>query len=146
MTIVPAEADWGSLLVGVFNHMIAVGAIEPADDEEPDSWAVDMPSWRCAAAEYHNDRGGHTAIVDAPHQNMPRAAAAATIDALVFSLRRGVGVLANADSHRRLSELSEEQLRAVCDRLRNFKPEIATPWVPEEVEALTIIWIELKNG
>jgi hypothetical protein len=36
--------------------------------------------------------------------------------------------------------LSEDQLRAVCERLRNFKPEIAPAWMPEEVEALTVIW------
>jgi hypothetical protein len=88
--------------------------------------------------------GGHTAVVDARHENMTRPAAAATIDALVFSLRRGVGELANADSRRRLSELSEEQVRIVCRRLQSFKPEIATPWPPEEIEALMIIWGELK--
>jgi hypothetical protein len=130
---------------GVFNHIIAVGAIEPADDEEPRPWAADMPSWRRAAAQYHRERAGRNAIVETG-QNMTRAAAAATIDALAYSLRRGVGELAQPATKRRLSELSEEQLRAVCDRLRNFKPGIATPWVPEEVEALTIIWSELKNG
>jgi hypothetical protein len=144
MNIVPAEADWGSLLVGVFNHMIAVGAIEPADDEEPDSWAADMPGWRRAAAGYHRDRAGRTTIVEVKRENMTRAAAAATIDALVFSLRRGVGELANADSRRRLSELNEEQLREVCSRLRNFKPEIGKVWTPEEIEALAIVWGELK--
>jgi hypothetical protein len=58
--------------------------------------------------------------------------------------------------------LSEEQLRAVCDRLRNFKPqpalanpsmmpsrnenisEIAKAWTTEEIEALVIIWSNLK--
>jgi hypothetical protein len=49
-----------------------------------------------------------------------------------------------SDNKRRLSELSEEQLRAVCHQLRNFKPEIAPAWTLEEVEALVIIWSELK--
>jgi hypothetical protein len=73
-------------------------------------------------------------------------AAESTVEALMYSVRRGTNELAQPATKRRLSELSEEQLRAVCDRLRNFKPEIATPWVPEEVEALTIIWSELKYG
>jgi hypothetical protein len=103
-----------------------------------------MPCWRRAAAEYHRDRAGLAAIVETRRENMTRAAAAATIDALVFSLRRGVGELANADSRRRLSELNEEQVRIVCRRLQSFKPEMATPWPPEEIEALMIIWGELK--
>jgi len=73
-----------------------------------------------------------------------RSAPEATIDALVYSLRRGINELTSHDAKRRLSELSEDQLRAVCERLRNFKPEIAPAWTPEEVEALTVIWSELK--
>jgi hypothetical protein len=144
MTTAPVyEADWGSLLVNVFNRMIAVGVIEPADDE-PDPWAADEPSWRRAAAEYHRDCAGRAIIVETRHENVTRAAAASTIDALAFSLRRGVAELANADSRRRLSELSDEQVRIVCRRLQSFKPEIATPWPPEELEALMIIWGKLK--
>jgi hypothetical protein len=73
-----------------------------------------------------------------------RSAPEATIVALVYSLRRGINELTSPDAKRRLSELSEDQLRAVCERLRNFKPEIAPAWMPEEVEALTVIWSELK--
>jgi hypothetical protein len=73
-----------------------------------------------------------------------RSAPEATIDALVYSLRRGINELTSPDAKRRLSELSEDQLRAVCERLRNFKPEIAPAWTPEEVEALTVIWSELR--
>jgi hypothetical protein len=73
-----------------------------------------------------------------------RSAPEATIDALVYSLRRGINELTSPDAKRRLSELSEDQLRAVCERLWNFKPEIVPAWTPEEVEALTVIWSELK--
>jgi hypothetical protein len=135
---------WMDVLLTAFNRMIAEDIIEPADDEQPDSWAADMRSWCRAAAEYHRDRAGRTTIVDARRESMTRPAAATIIDALVFALRRGVGELANADSRRRLSELNEEQLRDVCSRLRNFKPAIGKTWTPEEVEALAIIWGELK--
>ncbi len=73
-----------------------------------------------------------------------RSAPEATVDALVYTLWRGINELTSPDAKRRLSELSEDQLRAVCERLRNFKPGIAPAWTPEEVEALTVIWSELK--
>jgi hypothetical protein len=66
------------------------------------------------------------------------------VEALMYSLRRGINELTSPDAKRRLSELSEDELRAVCERLRNFKPEIAPAWTPEEVEALTVIWSELR--
>jgi hypothetical protein len=71
-------------------------------------------------------------------------AAAATVEALVYGLRDGIEKL-NHDRLRRLSELKEEQLRAVCERLQNFKPHIAPAWSPEEVEALAVIWSDLRH-
>jgi hypothetical protein len=73
-----------------------------------------------------------------------RSTPEATIHALVYSLRRGINELTSPDAKRRLSELSEDQLRAVCERLRNCKPELAPAWTPEEVEALAVVWSELK--
>jgi hypothetical protein len=72
--------------------------------------------------------------------NQLNHAAASTVEALMYSLRRGVDELASPDTQRRLSELDEGQLRAVCERLQNFKPEIAAAWGPEEIEALMNIW------
>jgi hypothetical protein len=69
----------------------------------------------------------------------------ATLEALMFSLRLGIiDGLARPGAKERLSRLSEEQLRAVCDRLRSFKPQIAKVWTAEEIEALVIIWSNLK--
>ena len=68
-------------------------------------------------------------------------APAATVEALMFGLRDGIEALpANPDTLRRLAELSEEQLRAVCERLQNFKPHIAPAWSAEEVRGLVDIW------
>jgi hypothetical protein len=67
-------------------------------------------------------------------------AAASTVEALMYSLRRGIDELASPDTQRRLSELDEGQLRAVCGRLQNSKPEIVATWEPEEIEALMNIW------
>jgi hypothetical protein len=69
----------------------------------------------------------------------------ATVDALVCSLRRGIAELTKPDILRRLSELDKGQLKAICRRLQNFKPEIAPPWSPEDVAALIAKWRELHG-
>jgi hypothetical protein len=66
--------------------------------------------------------------------------AAVTFEALIYSLRRGIGAITDPDNQRRLAELSEDQLLALCQRLQNFNPNIAPAWPPEEVEALVSIW------
>jgi hypothetical protein len=60
----------------------------------------------------------------------------ATVEALVFSLRDGIAALGRSAALRRLSELSAAQLREVAVRVQKFKPEIAQPWNPEDVEVL----------
>src|SRR5258708_2458611 len=60
----------------------------------------------------------------------------ATVEALVFSLRDGIAALGRPATLRRLSELSAPQLREVAVRVQKFKPEIAQPWKPEDVEVL----------
>jgi hypothetical protein len=69
----------------------------------------------------------------------------ATIEALVYSLRRGAAELSKPDKLRRLSELDKAQLKAICRRLQNFNPEIAPPWPPEDVAALIAKWRELHG-
>lgn len=54
----------------------------------------------------------------------------------MLSLRGGLTALEKPDTLRRLSELSEEQLRAVMVRLQKFKPHIARAWTPEEIAVL----------
>jgi hypothetical protein len=66
-------------------------------------------------------------------------AAASTVEALMFSLRRGPGALAHPNTLRRLAELNEQQLLTVMTRLQKFKPHIAPAWTPEQVEALAIV-------
>jgi hypothetical protein len=69
----------------------------------------------------------------------------AMVDALVYSLRRGVNELTNANTLHRLSGLDEGQLKAVCRRVQSFNPEIATPWSSDEVAALIAKWRELHE-
>ena len=62
----------------------------------------------------------------------------ATVEALVFSLRDGIVALGRPATLRRLSELSAAQLREVAVRVQKFKPAIAQPWRPEDVEVLIV--------
>src|SRR5262249_29584247 len=73
-----------------------------------------------------------------------RPTAASTVEALMYALRVGIEKL-NPDRLRRLSELNEQQLHAVCERLRNFKPNIAPAWLADQIEALVTIWSELNE-
>jgi hypothetical protein len=95
---------------------------------------------RLMPREVSLERAYHEIIAD----RIRGRTAESVVEALMFSLRRGVNELARPDTKRRLSGLSEDQLRAVGRRLQNFKPEIATAWTPEQVEALFIVWSELK--
>ena len=62
------------------------------------------------------------------------SAAAMTVEALMYSLReRGTKALAERDTRRRISELSDEQALEVAGRLQRLKPEIARAWSADEV-------------
>jgi len=79
------------------------------------------------------------------HELPPRVAAVSTVEALMYSLRRGVDELTKPDTLRRISELESGQLKAVCRRLQNFNSEIAIPWSSDEVTALIERWRELHG-
>jgi hypothetical protein len=69
----------------------------------------------------------------------------ATVEALIYSLRRGVAELTRPDTQRRLSDLDADQLKAVCRRVQSFNLDIATPWSSDEVAALIGKWRELHE-
>jgi hypothetical protein len=130
-----------------------------------DAWAA--PGWREAALEYHKARDGRVSIVPYAPEHVARlrrlmddsisldrawhelhgrrsGATASTVEALVFGLRDGLAALPkNPDRLRPLSELNAEQLKAVCRRVQNFNPEIATLWSSDDVAALITKWREL---
>jgi hypothetical protein len=74
-----------------------------------------------------------------------RQAAASTVDALVYQLRRGGIALSDPGARRRLSDLSEQQLHEVSARLQKFKPHIARAWTPTEIESLVRLWSSLHG-
>jgi hypothetical protein len=69
----------------------------------------------------------------------------ALVEALMFSLRRGVGEIDKPDTRRRLAALNKRQLKQVCRRVQNFNPHIATPWSREEATALVSNWRILRG-
>ena len=69
----------------------------------------------------------------------------ATVDALMFSLRRGVGELTKPDTQRRLSGLNEQQLEAICLRAQAFRPEIALAWSADDVDLLISAWRKVRE-
>jgi hypothetical protein len=66
----------------------------------------------------------------------PQRAAESGVAALMYSLRFGVGALACPDALRRLSELSNVQLREIVVRVQKFKPYVAPAWLTEDVQVL----------
>jgi len=138
--------------------MVAGGILEP----EPDTMTPwDAPFWRDAAVEYHRDRPGRLAVeielkrlarlrrlmaddisIDRAWHELEadRTAPKATVDALMFSLRRGVNELTQPDTLRRLSALDGDQVKQVCRRVQAFQPEIAEPLSTKEVDALISAW------
>ncbi len=65
------------------------------------------------------------------------------VEALMFSLRSGVAALSRPETLRRLATLSDAQLREVAVLVQKFKPEIAQPWTPQDVEVLITVrsWV-----
>jgi hypothetical protein len=66
------------------------------------------------------------------------------VEAVMFSLRRGVDELTKPDTLRRLAQFDENQVKEVCRRVQAFKPEIAKAWTAEEAAALESIWRHSK--
>jgi hypothetical protein len=79
------------------------------------------------------------------NEHRGREAASTTIDALMYSLRRGPDALANPSALHRLSVLNERQLIDVAARLQKFKSEIAPAWLPDQIEILAAVWRKLHE-
>ena len=122
--------------------------------------ALNAPNWKEAAKQYHRDRAGRPLIVEIEPEHLKRlrrlmdpatslerawdeisrkngGAPQATVEALMFSLRsRGTKAVEEPATKRRLSDLSEQQVIEVGNRLQRLKPEIARAWSAAEVEIL----------
>jgi hypothetical protein len=66
-------------------------------------------------------------------------AADTTIEALMYSLRRGPEALTHPDTLNRLAQLNERQLQEVMTRLQNFMPHIAPAWKDADLDVLAAV-------
>ena len=143
--------DWAGVLDGARDLLaVAVGEVTSMHTfdracREADRRAASRPidaktlcARRLLADDISYDRAYGEIMRDRP-------APEAMVDALMFSLRRGVAELTRPDTQRWLSDLDADQLKAVCRRVQSFKPEVATPWSPEETAALIAKWRELHG-
>jgi hypothetical protein len=72
-------------------------------------------------------------------------APAALVEALMYSLRRGITELIRPDAQRRLTELAADQLEAVCLRVQAFQPEIALAWSAADSDLLISAWRKFRE-
>jgi hypothetical protein len=101
-----------------------------AHGKSPDSIPPNWDQMSVEALVAHFDR----------HRRM-QGAPPTTVEALVRSLRqRGVKALTEPAVQRRLSELNENQLHAVCNRLQRLQPQSASAWAPEQIIILVDAW------
>ena len=155
-----AGADWSGVVAAALEMMIAAGIIEQPEPKTMTTW--DGPSWRASAKDYHEQRASrrtsetvspegldHLSRLMADDISIDRAwheleadrtTPKATVDALMFSLRRGSNELTKPDALRRLSALDEAQLKTFCRRVQYFNPQIASSWSSMEVSALIAEW------
>ena len=101
--------DWRSLADAVLEVLVSAGIIR-----------LEQSTFELACEQADRDRLPHPS-----RSGVAMAAPPTTIDALMFSLRRGVNELAQPDTLRRLSALDGDQVRQVCRRVQAFQPEIA---------------------
>ena len=89
----------------------------------------------CSACREADRCKAHNQHVDGVRRRS--GAPQSTVEALMFSLReRGTGALEETDAKRRLSELSNQQVIEIGDRLQQLRPEIARAWPVDEVKLL----------
>lgn len=67
-----------------------------------------------------------------------------TVEALMYSLRKGPEALNGTATLCRLSTLDDDQLRDIVVRLQKLKPEIAQAWTLAQLQVLAAARRKLK--
>jgi hypothetical protein len=162
---VRAGTDRSGLVAAALEMMVAAGMVEQPEPKTMTTW--DGPSWRVSAKDYHEQRASRrtsetisperlarlrrlmaddSSIDRAWHKlEADRTAPKATVDALMFSLRRGINELTQRSTLRRLSTLDEYQLEDVCLRVQAFQQRIAPTWSAADVDLLISAWRKFRE-
>ena len=162
----PPKQNPGARMPGLASDLLPKTGDEDATPRNAARQAADVawdaPSWKDAARAYQANRppkpdpddpriararrllADDVSFERAWHRlNRHDRAASSTVDALMFSVRRGLSALAEPAAQRRLSELSEEQVCEVYARVQRFKPHIAPAWSEADGDALLGLWRDL---
>jgi hypothetical protein len=105
---------------------------------------IQSPSLDLLRNAANNMRGWHggkqqtTRIAELGNPENP--AAQSTIDALLYSLRKGTPALKRKDVMQRIAAINEIQLHDICQQLQNRNPAVAKSWTAAEVEMLVTAW------
>jgi len=162
---VHAGTDWSGVIAAALEMMVTAGIIEQPQPETIIPW--DGASWRASAKDYHEQRASRRtsetislerlahlrrlmaddiSIDRAWHElEADRTAPKATVEALMFSLRRGINELTQLSTLRRLSTLDEYQLEDVCLRVQAFQQRIAPAWSAADVDLLISAWRKFRG-
>ena len=162
---VHAGTDWYGVVTAALEMLVTAGIIEQPEPKTMTTW--DGPSWRASAKDYHEQRASrrtsetisrerlaHLRRLMADDSSIDRAwhkleadrmAPKATVDALMFSLRRGINELTQRSTLRRLSTLDEHQLEDVCLRVQAFQQRIAPAWSAADVDLLISAWRKFRG-
>jgi hypothetical protein len=116
--------DWRSLADAALEALVSVGVIR-----------LEHSTFELACEQADRKRQPHPS-----RQEVAMGAPATTVEALVFSLRRGVNELTQPDTKRRLAALDAHQLKEACRRVQAFHPKIAKQWLADDVERLISAW------
>ena len=124
-----ADTDWPSVVGAALEMMVAGGILEPT-----------LTTFQLACEQADRERQPR-----ATRSGEAMAAPATTVEALMFSLRRGVSELTQPDTLRRLSKLDGGQIEDVCRRVQAFQPRIAPAWSADDVDLLISAWRKLRE-
>jgi hypothetical protein len=146
-----AGTDWPGILDGC-RDLLAIGV---GENTEMDTFerACREADRRAAARPRDADLDQLRRLLDddvtlaaasaKPRRNRPTPAT--VVEALMYSLRRGVNELTQPDTQRRLSELNKDQLEVVCLRVQAFEPNIAPAWSAHDADLLISAWRKFRE-
>jgi len=69
-----------------------------------------------------------------------------TVEALMYLLGSGVGVLKRDDVRLQLAQLDKDELQEACARVQRHKPHIAEKWTDEGVKQLVAVWTKVRHA
>jgi hypothetical protein len=141
-----AAHDWPAVRDDARTLMaVAVGEISPMDTfekacREADCKAASRPvdARALRARRLLDDGTSYERAYGEILRDLP--APEALVEALMYSLRRGVNELTQPDALRRLSVMDRDQLKDICRRVQAFGSRIAEPWSADAVDALISAW------